>query len=220
MENETQQQQPAAAPAVNPEPVKSSASSVFNKKTVAIVVIILIIAALAYIYRGVFVAATVNGQPISRLAVIRELEKQAGRATLDAMVNEQIVRDEIAKQGIVVEDETVNQEIAAIEAQITSQGGTLAAALMAQGMNLDELKDQILLQKQVEQLLASKMNVTDEEVSAYITENKLTPAEGQSEDAFKGQIREQLVAAQLSLQASDWINTLRSEASVNYYVNY
>ena len=44
--------------------------------------------------RGLFVVALVNGEPISRIEVIKALEKQGGKATLDSLVTKKLIAQE------------------------------------------------------------------------------------------------------------------------------
>jgi len=48
-------------------------------RTAIIILVIIVILALAYIYKGLFIAATVNGSPISRISIIQKLEKSYGK---------------------------------------------------------------------------------------------------------------------------------------------
>src|SRR3989344_1387784 len=189
-------------------------------KTAIIIAAIIILAAVGYVYKGLFVAATVNGYPISRLAVVRELEKAAGKNTLDALINKKLVSDEAGKQEIKVSDDEINAEIKRVEDQVKAQGGgTLDAALKAQGMTLDSLKQEIVTQKNLEKLLADKMRVTDEEVQQYIKTNKVDVPNG--EDAqLNEQIKNSLIQQKLNTEAAAFIKNLRSEYKVNYFVNY
>ena len=189
-------------------------------KTAIIIAAIIILAAVGYVYKGLFVAATVNGYPISRLAVVRELEKVAGKNTLDALINKKLVSDEAGKQEIKVSDDEINAEIKRVEDQVKAQGGgTLDAALKAQGMTLDSLKQEIVTQKNLEKLLADKMRVTDEEVQQYIKTNKVDVPNG--EDAqLNEQIKNSLIQQKLNSEAAAFIKNLRSEYKVNYFVNY
>ena len=55
-----------------------------NLKTAIIIAVVIVVGVLAYIYKGSFIAVTVNGSPISRFAVIGKLEKTSGKQTLDS----------------------------------------------------------------------------------------------------------------------------------------
>ena len=184
-----------------------------------VLVVLLVLAGLAYRYKSVFVAATVNGHPISRLSVIKEMEKQGGASTLDMLVNKKLIADEVKAKGVTVSQDEVNQEIKKYEDQFSTNGYTLDDALSAQNMTRADLEGQILIQKQIEKLLGDKVNVTDDEVQQYITDNKITLPEGQ-EDATKAQIKDELKQQKLSDGASQLLSDLRAKATVKRFVNY
>lgn len=190
-----------------------------NKKTVTSVVVIGLIVVALFYFRGIFVAATVNGSPISRLSVVEQLEKQGGKNTLDSLITEKLIESEVKKMGIVITDDEINQEIKKIEVSVAGQGSTLEAALQEQGMTLESLKKRIGTQKAVEKLLNDKIQVTDEEVDTYITENKVTLPKGNETEARK-QVSDQLRNQKLNQEASQWINEIRTAAKIKYYVEY
>lgn len=190
-----------------------------NKKTIIIVAIVIVLGVLLYLGRGLFIAATVNGQPISRWSVITMLEKESGKSLLESMVIEKIIAIEAKSKNVVVSDEDVSAEIKKIEADITAQGGTLELALAQQGLTLDVVKKQILLQKQVEKLLADKIVVSDEDIAKYITDNQVTVPAGQ-EATFNEQIKADLVAEKLNTEAQAYIAELKEKAKIKYFVNY
>ena len=194
-------------------------SRIINVKVIAIVVGVLIFGALVYYYRGLFFAATVNGVPISRLAVVRELEKNSGKRALDAMITKKLIEEEMRKKGITVGNEEIEGEIKNIESQIATQGGTLEMALAAQGMSRTDLEKEITTQKKIEKLLADQVQVTDEEVEKYIKENAITIPEGE-ELAMKEQIKNQMKGQKFNEKAGEWMNGLRSGAKIRYFVNY
>src|SRR3989344_5500028 len=74
----------------------------FMDKKIGIAVAVIAIAGLGYYYRGLFAAASVNGDFISRLSVIRELEKRSGKATLEGLVIESLILGEFRKRGVLV----------------------------------------------------------------------------------------------------------------------
>ncbi len=188
-------------------------------KTAIIIAVIIAVGVSAYIYKGLFVAATVDGSPISRIAIIRELEKASGKDLLDSLIIEKLVQNEANAKKIVVSDDEINGEIKKIEDQIVAQGDTLDAALSAQGMSMEDLKKQIILQKKVEKLVADKINVTDEEVAQYIKDNAISIPEGQ-EATTTAQIKDELRNQKLSTEGNALIVTLKSQAKIRYFVNY
>ena len=188
-------------------------------KTAIIIVVIIALGVLAYVYKGLFIAATVNGSPISRLTIIQELEKASGKSLLDSLITEKLVQNEVNAKKIIVSNDEINGEIKKIEDQIVAQGATLDAALASQGMNMEDLKKQIIFQKEVEKLVADKINVTDEEVAQYIKDNAISIPKGQ-EATTTAQIKDGLRNQKLSTESNALIATLKSQAKIRYFVNY
>src|SRR3989344_199431 len=88
----------------------------FGSKTVKIKTLIIILGVLAlgglgYYYKGLIVAATVNGAPISRLSIIRQLEKTSAKQVLDEMINKKLIESEAAKKGITVSNDEIKAEL-------------------------------------------------------------------------------------------------------------
>jgi foldase protein PrsA len=177
------------------------------------------VGALGYIFKGLFIVATVDGSPISRLNIIQKLEKMSGKELLDSFVVEKLIQNEANAKKIVISNDEINAEIKKIEDQIAAQGGTLDAALSGQGMNKEDLKKQIFLQKELEKLLADKISVTDDEVAQYIKDNKISVPAGQ-ETATYDQVRNDLRNQKLGTAANVLIAALKSQAKINYFVNY
>jgi foldase protein PrsA len=205
---------------VQNQPPKADKKSIkISRKTAIIIVVIIALAVLAYIYKGLFIAVTVNGSPISRLSVIEKLEKQAGKSLLDSLIDEKLVKNEADAKKIIISDDEINGEIKKIEDQVATQGGTIETALAAQGMSMDDLKTQIILRKEMEKLLADKIIVTDQEVAQYIKDNKITVTKGQEAET-NDQIKNALSSQKFSSEAQNLITDLKSKAKIQYFVNY
>lgn len=192
----------------------------YKKALLLVAIIGVALSALFYFkFKGVVVAATVNGSPITRLSIVQELEKQGGKSVLESVITEKLIEGEAKKKGVTVSEDEVNQEMKTIEENVTKQGGTLVAALAQQGMTLESLKAQMKTQKMVEKILADKTQVTDEEVTAFLTANKMPTEEGQ-EAPSKDQIKKQLTQQKFQKEAQAWVESLKKDAKINYYVNY
>lgn len=181
---------------------------------------VMLLLAVAFYFKGIFVAATVDGSPISRLSVIAELERQGGQQTLQAMIDRKIIQAELAKHDLSVTQDEIDVEMGKVEAELAGQGGTLDDALASQGMTKASLTEEIVIQKKMEKLFADDTKVTEEEIGAYIKENTLSPAKGQSPEEFHAQVSEQLVAQKFQQKAQQWLADLKSKAVVRHYVNY
>lgn len=190
-----------------------------NKRTLIGIGIIGIILVVVYFLKGTFIAATVNGQPITRLSVIQKLEKQGGKNTLDTLVTDTLIKNEAKKKGIFISEDEINQEIKTIEASVTQQGGTLEQALLQQGMTKESLKESVKNQKIIEKLIADKIKVTDAEINKYMADNETTIPEGKEAETKK-QIMDQLKQQKFQQEAQAWVTSLKTAANIKYYVNY
>ncbi len=202
----------------NPE-VALKKRKFISTKTAIIVAVIIILAALVYYYKSLFIAATVNGSLITRLAVIEELEKTSGKQALDSLITKKLISDEAIKKGISVTSEEVDAEIKNIEDQIKAQGQTLEQVLTAQKMKMEDLKQQIITKKTLEKILVDKLQVAEAEITQFIKDNKITIPKGQ-EEAYRAQIIAQLKQQKLNSEAESLITSLRSQSTIKYFTNY
>lgn len=208
---------------ISPEHDTQSVSGHSSKRravkiAVAIVAAAIVIAAIFYA-RSVFVAATVDGTPITRLSVIRQLEKQGGKNVLDALIAEYLIEHEAAQKGITVSEDDINQEVQKISASVVAQGGTLEAALAQKGLTQDDLHKNIRVQKMIEKLLADKLQITQQEIDKFIADNKVAIPKGQ-EAQMNAQVVSQLRNQKLNQEAGILIGALKAKASITQYVNY
>jgi len=202
----------------NPE-VAFKKRQFISTKTAIIIAVIIILAALVYYYKGLFIAATINGSPITRLAVIKELEKASGKQALDSLITKKLINNEAIKKGISITSEEVDAEIKTIEDQIKAQGQTLEQALATKNMKLEDVKQQILTRKTLEKILADKLQVTEDEITKFLTDNNVAIPQGQ-EEAYRTQIIAQLKQQKLNTEAETLITSLRSGATIKYFTNY
>ena len=185
-----------------------------------IAVVVIMLLALLYVFRGMFVAALIDGAPISRLAVVHELEKQSGAQVLDALINQTLVEKKAAEGGIIVTDEDIEQEITAIRANLSAQNMTLEQALESESITMEEVRKNIRLQKLAERLLEDQLSISDEEVNSYVEQNKdfLPPAESPEEQKtmVQGLLRQQKFASAFA----GWLSAAKAEADISYWKNY
>lgn len=182
--------------------------------------VIVIVFGLLYYFRGLFIVALVNGQPISRIAVVGELEKRNGKQALEALIIQTLILQESQKRNIAVSSTEINSLIKKIEDGLKKQGQNLNQALSIQGMTRVDLESQLRIQKLVEKMVSKDVKVTDKEVSDYIEKNKATIPENLKADEATKAARQQLEQQKLSLKAQSLIEDLQSKAKINYFVNY
>src|SRR3972149_7553982 len=98
--------------------ILSKLSSYKNFRSSKIFYIIILLAAvilLAFYKKNWFIAATVNGSPITNLELQMQLNKQFKTQTLNQLINEKIILDEAAKNNVSISDLEVNNKISEIE---------------------------------------------------------------------------------------------------------
>lgn len=190
-----------------------------NPKLLGIAIVIVLLGFLAFYYKSLWIAATVDGHPISRWAIISKLEKLSGKSVLDTMIDDQLINNAANKKNITVGEGDLNKKLDEIKAQVTASGSTLEVALSTASMTLDDLKKQITLQLKAEQLLGDKLQVSDEELAKYIADNKVTVPSGQ-EAITNDQVRDQIKSEKFNTEIGNFITELRNASKINTYVQY
>lgn len=190
-----------------------------NSRIYILIGILVLIAALFY-FKGFFVAALVNGQPISRLTLIAELEKQGGKQALSSLVNQTLILQEAKKKNINVSQEEIDTQSKQIEDSLKKQGQSLDTALAVQGMTRQDFLMQLKIRSLVEKLLADQIKVTDKEINEYIEKNKDTLPTDLKEDEIKKGVMEQLKQQKMTSKSQEWLANLTKNAKINYFVNY
>lgn len=180
-----------------------------------IVVIGLILAGLYY-YRGQFIVATVNGTPITRYEVIRELEQQAGQATIDSIISRKLIVQKAENDGIEVSQEDIDAKIKEIEDELASSGQSLDELLELQGVSRAQVEEQTKIQIMLEKLLSDKTSVTDEEVQAAVEQQSELMPEGMTPEEFAQQIESNLKDQKFAFEVQNFIQELQNSASINY----
>ncbi len=181
------------------------------------ILVVLIISALAYYYKGQFISATVNGKPILRSTVVKQLEKQGGKQTLDSLITEQLILQEAQKRNITMSDAEV---LSQIEDTLKAQGQSLDAVLKAQNLTkefiISAAKPQFILQK----MLKEKISVSDKEIADFLEKNKEALPKDAKESDLKKQAKAQIENQKLSSEAQKLIADLKAKAKINNYAQY
>ena len=193
--------------------------SVRPKRMLGLVIIVAAFAGLLYYLRGLFVVAIVNGKPITRYELVRDLEKNYATQELDSVITKKLIYQEAAKRNIVVTDEEVQTQIDELDTQLKSQGTSIEQYMTFNGQTLEQLKDLIKLRKTVEALMQDKLAVSEDEVQKYYDDNKATFGEQKFEEV-KGQITDSLVQNKLSSEFQTWIAGVKANSKIYYLVNF
>lgn len=182
--------------------------------------IIIILAIAAFYLKGFFIAALVNGEPITRLSLISQMEKKDGKQMLSTLVTQTLISQEAKKRKIDVSQQEIDADIKRIETGLTSQGQTLDQAMLAQGITREDLIKDIKIQKLVEKMFAKDIKVADSEVTDYIDKNQSSIPTNLTPDDVKKQVRQQLEQQKLSTVFQAWLDSAQKNAKIQYFVNY
>lgn len=200
----------------------SSARPVIRLKKIHFLILVggILLIGLLFALRGFFIAATVNGQPISRFSVTSELEQLYGKNNIEQRITSAIIFQEAEKKGIRISDKDIEKEYKKSEDTVKKQGQELKQVLASRGYTPETYKSQIKIQKIAEKLFDKDAKVADKEIDDYLTQNKDSlPQDGKPENIrenAKQSIRQQKIYSKYQA----WIDDLRKKAKVNYFVNY
>ncbi|MCR4264274.1 MAG: SurA N-terminal domain-containing protein [Candidatus Roizmanbacteria bacterium] len=189
------------------------------RKRFFVPIIIVLLAVLAYVGMQQLVVATVNGVPISRITLLKEMESQIGDQVLDSLITRQLIVQEAKKQNITVTDEEIDEEINKLKEQFTASGQDFDQLLELQGMTMERVREEIRLQKIIEKAVAGDTEVTDEEVDAFIEQNSAFLPEGQAanDPKLREDVTQQLKQQKIGEKTNVWIEELKQNASIKYF---
>lgn len=141
-----------------------------NKRT-ALLILILGLLILTFYKKNLFIAALVNGAPITNLELQLKLNQQFHTQTLNQLINEKIIMSEAAKFGNIPTAEEINKKISELEANVGG-GQVLDNLLSQQGQTREMLKDQIRVQIAITKLYEKEATISADEVSKFLEQNK------------------------------------------------
>lgn len=193
---------------------------VLKKQEIKGLLIGLLVLVSIYFLRGVLIAATVNGKPVSRIQLIKELEKQNGKETLNTLITKELILQEASRQKVAVTDKELDEEVKKIEENVEKQGQKLDDLLKAQNLTRDSLKEQLKIEKTIQKLLGKDIVISDKEVEDYIAQNKASfPPTAQIEE-LKEPVKQQLQQQKMSEKFESWLADLQKKAKIHYFLNF
>ncbi|OGC80115.1 hypothetical protein A3K01_00605 [candidate division WWE3 bacterium RIFOXYD1_FULL_43_17] len=208
------------------EPVKFKEAANFigkeikRNRALVIALVVLGLGALLYNYRTLFIAATIQGKPIFRWEVVKVLESQLGDQALNNLVEKKLIENEAAAKNIVVSEDEINIKIQTIEDGIVQGGQTMEEFLAQNGMTEADFRSQVRHIALIEKLMQDKVTVTEEEVTAYITENKESFPDLTDDEQGRSLVRESLRQNKMSQEYSNYIAELKTTGNVNILIKY
>lgn len=199
------------------EPYKSvPAKSRPMGKYLFLILLLVVLAAVVVKNKSLIVAAMVNGRPIMRISLDRQLVSRYGPSLLEEMINDELINGEAEKKGIKVSQDEINAEISKIE---TSLGGktNLDQALTAQGMTMNDLKVDVQRRLLINKMIAGSVNVSDQEITDFINKNRESMTA--TDDAgLKREALDALSSQKKSEVTQKWFTDLKAKAKVSKYL--
>lgn len=205
-------------------PVSIVSTNNKDQKIVAIVKLLLIIAFGVVIFllvqknRSMFIAGTVNKSPIYRTELNAKMAEKYGEQTLEEIVSERLLAENLKKYNITVTDQEVQDELTKIKAQYGGEEQFKAAIVqfgMTEEKAIQSIKQSIGLKKIIE--TQNKIEITDEEISKYFTENKDSFTGKKLEDVSV-EIKDILYQQKVYSLSQDWYSQVRKDASVSNFL--
>lgn len=188
----------------------------FSRKTTIAIIVFLFLLGLFYFKRHWLVVATVNGRPIWRWQFNQTLESQYGSQVLDQLINSQLIKQEARKEGIVISQEAVDQEIAQIEESLGSDN-SLEEILAFQNLTMKKLREEIESQLTLEALLSSGVEISQEEIDQYLVENEeLIVSDDEAERIDEA--TEAIRMAKINEKFQVWYQDLKDRAKIVSFV--
>lgn len=189
-----------------------------NRIKIIVLTIFVALAILAYVYRDLFVAATVNGEPITRWSVVTTAEESAGPQVLDNLISQKIIEQEAKERGITATNEDLEEAYQELSQDLETQGVSIENLMNENNVSREEVYENLRPQVLQEKLIESEgIAITDEEVDSFLQENEdLLPDEPQEQEATRENIRQSL----RNQKVQEYMQRLRAEANVNYFVEY
>jgi hypothetical protein len=175
---------------------------------------------IAVLFKNLFVVAIVNGQPITRLELVRNLEQKSGEKELEELITKTLVFQEARKENVTVGDEEVDTEVKRLEEEITASGQNFEELLASRELTREKLKENLKLNRLASKIVEKNITVSDEEVKAYMEENKDSLPKDKSEEEIKKDVSEQLKAEKTEKAISEFVSRIRSQAKINYFIAY
>lgn len=150
----------------------SSKIEKFKKNKFVLIGIAVIIIALILAYKkGLLVAATVNGSPITTLEVLQREDAQLHKQMVDQIITERLILGEATKKNIKISSQEIDTEIVGIEKQV---GGAdaLNSLLTQQGQTRADLIKNVTIKLSLEKLYSNEASVSAEDIAKFIEQNK------------------------------------------------
>lgn len=196
-------------------PVQSTSRKLSTRNI--LVIVILVIIALAWKFKGNFIAAMVNGQPVSRWQLNDRLMKKFGNQMLDSVINEKLILAAAKQKGIIIASENIDNRIKQIEGRLNGKM-TLDDAIKAQGLTREDLRKELEIQLFIEKLFEKDATVSSNEIDDYVKKNNQIFKSATDTAAVNQEVKSMLLQQKTSDLFEKWFNDVRKNSKITKFL--
>jgi hypothetical protein len=197
---------------------KKKLNPIFFVKLLLVVAIGVVVFLLVQKNKSMFIVGTVNKTPITRLELNAKMAEKYAAQTLEEIVSEKLLNENLKKNNIVVTDKEIQDELAKIKVQYGGEEQFQAAIAqfgMTEAKALQSIKQSIGLKKLIEGV--NVIEITDAAISQYFTDNKAS-YEGKKLEDVKAEIKEILYQQEIYTKSQEWYTQIRKDATVSSFL--
>lgn len=192
-----------------------------NKKYLSLVIGVIIIAGFLYYFKSVFVVAVVDGQPIYRLTVIKELEKGYGKQAIDNIITKSLIEKEIKNQKIILTDKDIDTEVTRITNIVKERGQDILTLLKAQGQNMNTFKADLRFQLGLQKIISKQnLSASEKEINDFLEKNKEMLPKDKSEIELKEIAKIEIKQQKEGQKTQEFVEAIKKKAKINYLLKY
>jgi foldase protein PrsA len=189
---------------------------ILTKKNIILAIILLLILG-GWIFRRYFIAATVNGQPVSRMELNSQMEKRFGSQVLDNIINERLIMGAVRQKGVFVTAEEIDTKIKDVETKLSGKI-SLDDALKMQGMTREDMRKQMEIQVSIDKLFSTESTVSSKEVDEYIFSNKESFKNSTNPAQLRLEVTDVLHQQKVSDAFNKWFEDIKKGARIEKYL--
>lgn len=182
-----------------------------------LLIVILVIIALVWKFKGNFIAAMVNGQPISRWQLNGRLVKKFGDQTLDSIINERLILAAARQKGIFVKSEEIENKVKQIETRLNGKI-SLDDALKAQGLTKEDFRKELEIQVSIEKLFEKDATVSSNEIDDYMKKNSQVYKSATDPAVINQEIKSILAQQKINDLFEKWFADIQKNAKITKFL--
>ncbi len=119
------------------------------------------------------VAATVNGEEITKEELFEAMYIQGGSGALDQLISRHLILQEGEKSGIIISEEELDEEIKSIiDESFQGSEDDFISALELYGISLEAFRKDAILNLMVRQMALNRIEPSEEEAQQFFEENR------------------------------------------------